>query len=573
MREKQKMADGNTKQSTILSDVLKAKIISELLDRDGDGNILRNTFQNRRFGGMQDQPEEYEKLPTGTIGDFLFGAKKGFTDKNPDTFFTLKRTQKLKPKKTTDDSGKSESLLSPTPPSTGPTPSGSLIRTEDNSAQKGMLVQLKAIRKFAESIEKFLKNKDKKLIGMNKPLMLKGPTPLVPIAGQSNLPVPSLNTYSPGLLAGMAKNALMPVEDSESSSLPTIDPFINIQRRQPMKTVGSGSTRPAALPAPATIVSDGAPEKKQTKLQKLKSFLGKTGGKLKSLVGLGAAATVAGTALATTGATTEIADSTQITSKEPAEKPAEKVAAITAKEPVVETQTKKPSLGKRALGFIGKAGGKALGGLGAGLAAYEAYSTISGITEQQQEKLKEIDAALQSGEINKKDADEMKKQVISESKSGKGEVIGGVAGTVLGGVLGSVAGPVGTVLGSVAGSYVGSAAGKYGTKLYDTLFSSEESSNIKALTQKKSATGLASSQQEPPKNISATAPIARAKVIEKLSRDNATLMESSKNVQTIQPVVTNTNVQTNTQSFVPIKAEPRTDSSFTKYMNRIATFG
>ena len=60
--------------------------------------------------------------------------------------------------------------------------------------------------------------------------------------------------------------------------------------------------------------------------------------------------------------------------------------------------------------------------------------------------------------------------------------------------------------------------------------------------------------------------------LDNISTQNNELMRSLQQNQSITPIVSNNVVSNNTQSIVPIKAQPRVESSFSDYMRRNAAY-
>ena len=137
------------------------------------------------------------------------------------------------------------------------------------------------------------------------------------------------------------------------------------------------------------------------------------------------------------------------------------------------------SLGSNIAKFAGSGAGKLLGATAAvGLGAYTAYKGYSAAEDSKQAKIEDIQAKLESGEIDEKQASELRKEVgntATVEKSGAigegtglagGAIAGGMAGAKLGATIGTfVGGPVGTAIGGGIGTIAGGALGAFaGTK-------------------------------------------------------------------------------------------------------------
>lgn len=221
-----------------------------------------------------------------------------------------------------------------------------------------------------------------------------------------------------------------------------------------------------------------------------------------------------------------------------------------------QTNTKKdlptkttPSKGKKVLNFLGgKIGKLALGGIGGGL--------ISGVGAYKD--YKDIEEAQAKGEITPEQASELKSSAVG---GGVGGTIGGIAG----GVLGSVLGPVGTIAGAAAGNWLGEKAGRLiggtGNEIYNNI------TNTSNISPSSTINKTAENYQSIIKGANI---LNRGDQIDLMSKENATLNRQQE-IQTSAPIISN-NMMNNTQSIVPIKAQPRTDSSFSKYLERTTSY-
>jgi hypothetical protein len=135
------------------------------------------------------------------------------------------------------------------------------------------------------------------------------------------------------------------------------------------------------------------------------------------------------------------------------------------------TPAGKPGIGSKAMNFLRGTGGKVLGAVGAvGFGAYTAYDGISNANEREALRNKEIDAAVERGEINEKQAEELKKQNSDETDVKKGEAVGEGTGMAAGGLAGAaggaaVGGAIGSAffgVGAVPGALIGGAIGGIG---------------------------------------------------------------------------------------------------------------
>jgi hypothetical protein len=131
----------------------------------------------------------------------------------------------------------------------------------------------------------------------------------------------------------------------------------------------------------------------------------------------------------------------------------------------------KPGIGSKAMNFLRGTGGKVLGAVGAvGFGAYTSYKGFTDANEQQALKNQEIDAALQSGQIDEKQAEELKKENSDTTDVKKGEAVGEGTGMAAGGLAGAaggaaVGGAIGSAffgVGAVPGALIGGAIGGIG---------------------------------------------------------------------------------------------------------------
>ncbi len=140
------------------------------------------------------------------------------------------------------------------------------------------------------------------------------------------------------------------------------------------------------------------------------------------------------------------------------------------------------SLGGGIARFAASGAGKALGATAAvGLGAYTAYKGYTAAEDSKQAKLEEVQAKVDSGEMNPEEAATARKEIgntATVEKSGAvgegtgmagGAIAGGMAGAKLGAAIGSIipgAGTaigagIGTIAGGALGAFAGSSAGKY----------------------------------------------------------------------------------------------------------------
>lgn len=145
------------------------------------------------------------------------------------------------------------------------------------------------------------------------------------------------------------------------------------------------------------------------------------------------------------------------------------------------------SAGKSMLGAAGKVGMgllraagpiAAVASVGAGI--YTGYSKYQEAKSKETEALTEIDQKVRNGEIDRKEADQLRAKVGEQTTvdksgavgEGAGQAIGGVAGALKGAALGAAIGSavpvVGTVVGGAIGATVGAIGGSYlGGKIGD----------------------------------------------------------------------------------------------------------
>lgn len=131
----------------------------------------------------------------------------------------------------------------------------------------------------------------------------------------------------------------------------------------------------------------------------------------------------------------------------------------------------KPGIGSKAMNFLKGTGGKLLGAVGAlGFGAYTAYEGVSNANQKEALRNQEIDAAVERGEINEKQAQELKKQISDETDVNRGEAVGEGTGMAAGGIAGAaggaaVGGAIGSAffgVGAVPGALIGGAIGGIG---------------------------------------------------------------------------------------------------------------
>ncbi len=125
---------------------------------------------------------------------------------------------------------------------------------------------------------------------------------------------------------------------------------------------------------------------------------------------------------------------------------------------------KQSKLGK-IMGGIGKVGLGATAALGAGYFLNDVYNQVK--KEELDNKIKDIDADLASGNITQLQADSMKgeievqykKELTKDVSEDVGNLSGTIAGGFLGAKIGSMAGPVGSIGGGILGSIIGGVSG------------------------------------------------------------------------------------------------------------------
>ena len=279
------------------------------------------------------------------------------------------------------------------------------------------------------------------------------------------------------------------------------------------------------------------------------------------------------------------------------------------------------------LAAIGRVGGAALAVAGGAFTAYEGYTAAE---DSKNAKLEEVQAKLNSGEIDEKQAASLRKEIgntATVQKSGAvgegvGMAAGGIAGMKLGAALGSFAGPVGTVVGGVAGgalgafagSSLGKKAGEFGGKVLN-YFSDDKKelpskSPTEPYTQTKQEQYIADELVTPGKPLSEKqmavigmsksmgnsyspeieAQYAKQKAavtesikpvknepsqLGKISIENADMAREGSKAPTSAPIIMNSSSNSNTTSYVPMKSTPRADqagSPLDRYQSRISVF-
>lgn len=275
------------------------------------------------------------------------------------------------------------------------------------------------------------------------------------------------------------------------------------------------------------------------------------------------------------------------------------------------------TFGSRATKFLTGRGGAVLGGaIAVGAGAYTAYQGYSAAEDSKQAKMENIQAQLNAGQINEKQASELRKEAgntatVEKSSavgSGTGMAAGGIAGMKAGALIGTaLGGPIGTVVGGAvggaAGMFAGSAAGKWvgekagqGINAVKDFFGSEASANKmigsepfvpgKPLTTGQMSTiaaAKAKGSKFPPeveaqyakqKASLASAPSRmRGPQVAQTSTENQAIRDvSATAAPSTTTVVNNVGGGRAGPNFVPMKPSPRVESSLTRYQNRIAVY-
>ena len=270
-----------------------------------------------------------------------------------------------------------------------------------------------------------------------------------------------------------------------------------------------------------------------------------------------------------------------------------------------KTQPKGKSPSK--LGRMLKFGGAALA-IGAG--AYTAYQGYSAAEDSKQAKLEDIQAKLDSGEIDQKQASELRKEAgntATVEKSGAvgegtglaaGAIAGGAAGLKLGATIGTfVGGPVGTAVGGAIGglaggalgAFAGTKAGKYvGEKAGKGInWVSEKAGNLgKGISDwwtGKKDNSIQAQPNKQPESLQNNNPVVTSSMsapitgtaVSQTSNENRDLERSVNNrTPSVQPIISTNVNNSNTNSYIPLKPQPRSDggSALDRYQSRIAVY-
>lgn len=214
------------------------------------------------------------------------------------------------------------------------------------------------------------------------------------------------------------------------------------------------------------------------------SFLGGIGSKASKSIGMGSAPAVAPIPAAVPGALTSFGTVGAAAAARRAAAEGAPVSAPSAAAPeessllgdvastATDLVTSRGTLGKVAKfgGKFAKVGGAALA-IGAG--AYTAYTGYTAAEDSKQEKLAEVQANFDSGQLSSEDAASQRKKIgnsatVEKSEAvgeGTGMAVGGIAGmqagAAIGGTIGLAFGGVGAVPGAVIGGALGGAAGAF----------------------------------------------------------------------------------------------------------------
>ena len=261
--------------------------------------------------------------------------------------------------------------------------------------------------------------------------------------------------------------------------------------------------------------------------------------------------------------------------------------------------TKPSSMGK-----LMKVGGSALA-IGAG-----AYTTYTGVTEAEkskQEKLEEVQAQVEAGELAPEAAATQRKEIGNTAtieKSGAvgegtglagGAIAGGLAGAKIGATVGTFFGPgvgtaigagVGGLAGGALGAFAGSGAGKYvgeavggGINTAKNFFGGGDDkqsvnitpSAVQGVSTEEAAAARSNYAAVDPRRVDST-----GKNVAQTSTENADMSrEASGKGGANNTVVSNNVSSNNTTKIVPMKANPRpeyTGSSLDRYTNRITVY-
>ena len=214
------------------------------------------------------------------------------------------------------------------------------------------------------------------------------------------------------------------------------------------------------------------------------SFLGGIGSKASKAIGMGSAPAVAPIPAAVPGALTSFGTVGAAAAARRAAAEGAPVSAPSAAAPeessllgdVASTATDLVT-SRGALGKVAKFGGKfaKVGGaaLAIGAGAYTAYTGYTAAEDSKQEKLAEVQANFDSGQLSSEDAASQRKEIgnsatVEKSEAvgeGTGMAVGGIAGmqagAAIGGTIGLAFGGVGAVPGAVIGGALGGAAGAF----------------------------------------------------------------------------------------------------------------
>lgn len=287
------------------------------------------------------------------------------------------------------------------------------------------------------------------------------------------------------------------------------------------------------------------------------------------------------------------------------------------------------SLGSKALKFLSGKGGAVLGGaLAVGAGVYTAYQGYSAAEDSKQAKMEDIQAKLDSGEIDEKQASALRKEAgntatVEKSSAvgeGTGMAAGGIAGMKAGALIGTaLGGPVGTVvggaLGGAAGMFAGSKAGKWigekagqGINAVKGFFGGGEDPGAKAkaavtgtstmvagepfvpgqpLSTKQMSvieTAKASGTNYPPEvesqyakqktsNVQTGYTQYRGLSVAQTSSENQAMRDQASTAGSPSTTILN-NISGGgpSSNFVPMKLAPRVDSTLTRYQDRIAAY-
>lgn len=251
---------------------------------------------------------------------------------------------------------------------------------------------------------------------------------------------------------------------------------------------------------------------------------------------------------------------------------------IPSKSSVGQAAGKASTLGSKALKFLSGKGGAVLGGaIAVGAGAYTAYKGYSAAEDSKQAKMDEIQSKLDSGEINEKQAAELRKEAgntatVEKSSAvgeGTGMAAGGIAGLKAGALIGTaIGGPIGTVVGGALGGAVGMFAGSKAGKYLGEKFGNARNISKSA----PESTGAIS----PEEMLTPMSPDARSLPgvgISQTTAENQSMRDASKSLPPVSnTVVNNMGGGPPVQNFVPMRAGPRPDSTLSRYQDRIAAY-